>query len=74
MRRIRASTSRALRTVRLLIQDRRIPRPLRWGGAAGLLPIPGPLDELVLLLVAALLWLFYCDRFNEAWQRAAAMS
>jgi hypothetical protein len=57
-----------------LIQDRRIPRPLRWGGATGLLPIPGPLDELVLLLVAALLWLFFRDRFNEAWQRAAAMS
>jgi hypothetical protein len=43
---------------------------LRWGGAAGLLPIPGPLDEFVLLVVAAVLWLFYRDRFTEAWQQA----
>ena len=72
--RARAFFIRTLRTVRLLIQDRGIPRPLRWGGAAGLLPIPGPLDELVLLVVAALLWLFYRDRFSEAWQRAEATS
>ena len=72
MRRLRVFIGRTVRTVRLLIQDRRIPRPLRWGGAAGLLPIPGPLDELVLLIVAALLWAFYRDRFGEAWQRADA--
>jgi hypothetical protein len=36
----------------------------------GLLPVPGPLDEAVLLVVAALLWAFYRDRLAEAWRRA----
>jgi hypothetical protein len=29
------------------------------------------LDEVVLLVVAAILWLFYRERFVEAWRRAA---
>ena len=33
----------------------------------GLLPIPGPLDEVVLLLAAAALWLFWRDLLVEAW-------
>ena len=41
--------------------DGRIPRPLRWLAAAGLLPVPGPVDEAILLVVAALLGLFYRD-------------
>jgi hypothetical protein len=32
--------------------------------------VPGPLDEVVLLLVGAILWIFYRDQLNEAWQRA----
>ena len=46
---------RAIRAVRLLAQDGRIPRPLRLLAALGLLPIPGPIDEGILLLVAAAL-------------------
>ena len=62
---------RAVRAVRLLARDGRIPRPLRWLAAFGLLPIPGPLDEAALLLVALLLWLFWRDRIADAWRRAA---
>jgi hypothetical protein len=61
---------RAVRAVRLLARDGRIPRPLRWLAAFGLLPIPGPFDEAALLLVALLLWLFWRDRIADAWRRA----
>ena len=56
--------------MKLVVRDGRIPRPLRWGGTLGLLPVPGPFDEAVLLLVGAILWVFYRDQLNEAWQRA----
>jgi hypothetical protein len=57
--------------VRLLARDGRIPRPLRWLAAFGLLPIPGPVDEAVLLLVALLLWLCCRESLSDAWRRAA---
>lgn len=63
---------RTLRAVRLLAREGRIPRPLRALAAFGLLPIPGPLDEAVLLLVAAVLWLFYRDVLADAWRRAGS--
>ena len=50
---------RLLRAVKLLARDGRIPRPLRGLAAFGLLPIPGPVDELALLVVGVVLWLFY---------------
>jgi hypothetical protein len=59
----------ALRAVRRLAKDDRIPRPLRWLAVAGLLPIPGPVDEAILLIVAALLALFYRDLMREAWRQ-----
>jgi hypothetical protein len=62
---------RAARAVKLLATDGRIPRPLRGAAAFGLLPLPGPLDEAVLLVVAAVLWLFYREHLSEAWRRAA---
>lgn len=62
---------RTARAVKLLAKDERIPRPLRGAAAFGLLPLPGPLDEAVLLLVAAVLWLFYGERLSEAWRKAA---
>jgi hypothetical protein len=61
---------RAIQAVRLLARDGRIPRPLRWLAVIGLLPVPGPVDEVVLLLVAALLWAFYRERLTEAWRLA----
>ena len=57
--------------VRCAVTDERIPRPLRWAGALGLLPIPGPLDEVLLVLVAVPLGLFYRRPLAEAWSRAA---
>jgi hypothetical protein len=57
--------------VRIVIRNDRIPRLIRWGGAAGLLPVPGPFDEIVLLLVGAVLWVFYREQLREAWDRAA---
>lgn len=74
MRAIRAATGRALRAVKLLARDDRVPRPVRWAAVIGLLPIPGPLDEVVLLLVAAALWLFWRDLLVEAWQQADSAS
>ena len=58
---------RQLRTLKLAARDSRIPRPLRAVAAFGLLPIPGPLDEAVLLLIAPVLWLFYRRELAEAW-------
>jgi hypothetical protein len=63
--------SRALRAVKVLAHDQKIPRPLRWLAVVGLLPVPGPFDEAVLLIVAALLFTFYRDRMSEAWRATA---
>jgi hypothetical protein len=61
---------RAIRAIKIVVRDGRIPRPLRWGGALGLLPVPGPFDEAVLLVVGGILWLFYRDQLGEAWKQA----
>ena len=42
--------------------------------AFGLLPIPGPLDEVALVVVGCLLWLFWRDSLREAWQHAGNSS
>jgi hypothetical protein len=61
---------RALRAVRILARDGGLPRWLRGLAAVGLAPIPGPVDEAVLLVVAAILWLGYRDRLRRAWAEA----
>jgi hypothetical protein len=61
-----------IRAARIAATDQRIPRPLRWFAALGLLPIPGPFDELVLVIVAVPLGLFYRGPLREAWHAAAA--
>jgi hypothetical protein len=66
-----AFATRSLRAVRLLARDGRIPRPLRGLVALGLLPVPGPFDEAVLLVAAALLFAFYRRPMREAWRDAA---
>ncbi len=48
----------------------RIPRPIRWPAALGLLPVPGPFDEAVLLLVGVVLLAFYRRPLREAWTQA----
>ena len=59
------------RAVRLLARDGGLPRWLRGLAAVGLAPLPGPFDELVLLVVAAILWFAYRDRLRRAWQKSA---
>jgi hypothetical protein len=71
---MRTFFTRAVRAVRLLARDGRIPRPLRGAAAFGVLPVPGPLDEIVVVLVAGVLWLFYRDRLRDAWARSAEPS
>ena len=47
---------------------------MRAVAAFGLLPIPGPLDEAVLLLIAPVLAVFYRRELREAWANAALPS
>jgi hypothetical protein len=61
-----------VRAVNILARDGRIPKPLRGIAAFGVLPIPGPIDEAALVIVGALLWIFYRDTLRDAWTRAAA--
>jgi hypothetical protein len=56
--------------MKLLARDARIPKPLRWIAGLALLPIPGPVDEVILLLVAPILFGFYGEPMREAWRRA----
>ena len=44
---------------------------MRAVAAFGLLPIPGPLDEAVLLLITPVLVLFYRRQLADAWRQAA---
>ena len=61
---------RATRAAFLLAKAGRLPRPVRWLFAIGLLPLPGPLDEAALFAVAVVLAVFYRDRLREAWNAA----
>jgi len=62
---------RLARAVRLLARDGKLPRWLRGLAAVGLAPLPGPFDEVVLLVVAAILWLGYRERLRAAWRDSA---
>jgi hypothetical protein len=71
MRAALAAIRRMIRAVKILARNGRIPKPLRWLAAFGLLPIPGPVDEAVLLIVGLLLWVFYREPLRAAWSRAS---
>jgi hypothetical protein len=62
---------RVIRATRYAATDTRIPKPLRWLAAFGLLPVPGPFDEVVLLIAAVPLGLFYRQPLAQAWRRSA---
>jgi hypothetical protein len=68
---MRPGIRRLVRAVALLARDGRVPRPLRGLVAVGLLPVPGPFDEAVLLLAGLVLWVFYRDSLRRAWGAAA---
>jgi hypothetical protein len=72
MRAMVGLAARCVRAMKIAATDRRIPRPLRWFALLGVLPVPGPFDEAVLLLVAIPLALFYREPLAEAWQSADA--
>ena len=69
-----AFVKRTARAVRIVVAHPGIPRPIRWLAAFGLLPIPGPFDEAVLLLVALILFLFYRQELRRAWSEAGGAS
>lgn len=56
--------------MRIVVGHDGIPRPIRWLAAVGLLPIPGPFDEAVLLLVGLILFVFYRAQLREAWEKS----
>jgi hypothetical protein len=60
---------RLIRTMKALAGDDRIPKPLRWVAGIALLPIPGPVDEIVLILIAPA-FLLYRKPLREAWSGA----
>jgi len=70
MRSLAAFLKRTAKAVRIVLGHGGLPRPIRWLAGFGLLPIPGPVDEAVLLLVAGILFVFYRRELREAWERA----
>jgi hypothetical protein len=74
MRSARALLTQTVRAARTISRDPRIPRPLRWLAALSLLPVPGPFDEAVLLLVAVPLFVLYRQPMREAWRAARAVT
>ena len=68
----RSHLARALRLVKALAGDSRIPRPVRWLIVAGLLPVPGPFDEIVLALALLLLALVRPGIFRTLWRESAS--
>jgi len=56
--------------MKLLARDGRIPKPVRWIAGLALLPIPGPVDEVILVFIAPVLFVFYREPMRDAWDRA----
>ncbi len=53
--------------IKFVIKDKRIPKWIKILAAFGLAPIPGPIDEIVLLFVLPILFIFYRPILKEAW-------
>ena len=70
MRSFAAFLTRTAKAVRIVLRHGGVPRPIRWLAAFGLAPIPGPVDEAVLLLVAAILFVSYRRELRDAWKQA----
>ena len=60
-----------IRYLRALVKElHQAPRPVRALLIFGALPIPGPFDELALLIAGAILWLFYRPLLKQAHDQA----
>jgi hypothetical protein len=64
LQRSKAFLFRLIRAMKTLARDERIPKPLRWVAGLALLPIPGPVDEIVLILLAPV-FLLYREPLRE---------
>ena len=53
-----------LRVAKRLVREPHLPKPLRALLIFALLPIPGPVDELALILAAGTIAIFYRPRFR----------
>lgn len=62
---------RLIRATRYAATDDRIPKSLRVSAAFGLLPLP-VVTDVVLLVVAVPLGLFYREPLVDAWRRSGA--
>jgi len=69
---IRTRLQRLLRLAKLLSSDSRVPRPIRVLILAGLLPVPGPFDEIVLGGSLALLLVIRQGLIRTLWLESAA--
>ena len=67
-----ARLKRFLRLVKLLARDSRVPAPVRVLILAGLLPVPGPFDEVVLVGSVALRLLIRPGLIRTLWRESAA--
>ena len=63
---------RLLRLLKSLAKDPRIPRPVRWLIVAGLAPVPGPFDEIVLALALLLLAVIRPGIVKTLWRESAS--
>jgi hypothetical protein len=70
VRSARAFIARTIRASGLLARDKRVPWPIRGLVAIGLLPIPGPFDEALLLLITPVVFTFYREPMRDAWRQA----
>lgn len=68
---LRVHLKRLLGLARLLARDPRIPRPVRALIVVGLLPVPGPFDEVVLVGSLVLLLAIRPGLIRALWRESA---
>lgn len=61
---------RPVRAAKLVARDPRVPRWLKLLALLGALPVPGPFDELVLVVVLVLLAARHREPVRDAWRNA----
>lgn len=67
-----AAVRHTVRAAKALLRDARLPRWLRPLIVLGVLPIPGPADELIALLALAVVFLAYRPLVRDAWAATEA--